>query len=148
MARWLKVDVDIMSKQAIRAVARDCGCDVANAVLAWFRLYSWLDEQTADGTLYATHAELDAVAQLPGIAASFERSGWLSFDGDTCTVTNWDEHNGQNAKRRAEKARMMTRLREERRAAGIEVRPCPQMPRTKIRAIGDVTIFGNKLVTR
>jgi hypothetical protein len=25
----------------------------------------------------------------------------------------------------------MTRLREERRAAGIEVRPCPQMPRRK-----------------
>ena len=131
MARWLKVDVDIMSKQAIRAVARDCGCDVANAFAAWFRLYSWLDEQTADGTLPTDRAELDAVARLPGIADSFERSGWLSFDGNTCTVTNWGEHNGQCAKRRAEKARMMTRLREERRAAGIEVRPCPQMPRRK-----------------
>lgn len=132
MARWIKVDVDIMSKQAIRAVARDCGCDVANAVLAWFRLYSWLDEQTADGTLYATRAELDAVAQLPGIAASFERSGWLSFDGDTCTVTNWGSHNGQCAKRRAQQARAMIELREERRKVGVSVNPCPKMPKRRV----------------
>lgn len=126
--RWIKVDVDIMSKPAVRAVARDCGCDVPNAFAAWFRLYSWLDEQTADGTLYATHAELDAVAQLSGIAASFERSGWLSFNGDICTVTNWGSHNGQCAKRRAQSARLMNQLREERRKAGQDVKPLPAMP--------------------
>ena len=129
--RWIKVDVDIMSKPAIRAVARDCGCDVANAFAAWFRLYSWLDEQTADGTLYATHAELDAVAQLPGIAASFERSGWFTFTGDTCTVTNWGSHIGQCAKRRAQSARLMNQLREERRRAGQQVKPMPAMPTRK-----------------
>lgn len=126
--RWIKVDVDIMSKPAIRAVARDCGCDVANAFAAWFRLYSWLDEQTADGTLPTDRAELDAVARLPGIAASFERSGWLTFTGDTCTVTNWGSHNGQCAKRRAQSARLMNQLREERRKAGQDVKPCPVMP--------------------
>ena len=126
--RWIKVDVDIMSKPEIRAVARDCGCDVANAFAAWFRLYSWLDEQTADGTLPTDRAELDAVARLPGIAASFERSGWLTFDGDTCTVTNWGSHNGQCAKRRAQSARLMNELRNERRRAGQPVRPLPKIP--------------------
>lgn len=126
--RWIKVDVDIMNKPAIRAAARDCGCDVANAFAAWFRLYSWLDEQTADGTLPTDRAELDAVARLPGIAASFERSGWLTFNGDTCTVTNWGSHNGQCAKRRAQSARLMNQLREERRKNGQHVRQMPAMP--------------------
>jgi len=128
MARWIKVDIDIMNKPAIRAAARDCGCDVANAFAAWFRLYSWLDEHTADGDLLTDRAELNAEARLPGIAESLERSGWLSFNGDTCTVTNWGSHNGQCAKRRAQSARLMNQLREERRKAGQDVKPCPVMP--------------------
>ena len=148
MARWLKVAVDTPYKTAIRNAARDCGCSRGDAFLAFFELYSWLDEQTDDGRLATDPAELNRWAGIPGFAESLSRSGWLTFQGDECIITNWGEHNGQCAKRRAEKARMMTRLREERRAAGIEVRPCPQMPSRKIRAIGDVTIFGNKLVTR
>ena len=53
-----------------------------------------------------------------------------------CTITNWDEHNGQNAKRRAANARRMSEQREEMRRQGMEVRPCPKpkmpvRPRTK-----------------
>lgn len=131
MARWLKVAVDTPYKQAIRNAARDCGCSRGDAFLAFFELYSWLDEQTDDGRLATDRAELDRWAGISGFAASLERSGWLTFQGDECIITNWGEHNGQCAKRRAEKARAMTRLREELRAAGIEVRPCPQMPRRK-----------------
>lgn len=131
MARWLKVAVDTPYKQAIRNAARDCGCSRGDAFLAFFELYSWLDEQTDDGRLATDRAELDRWAGIPGFSASLERSGWLTFQGDECIITNWGEHNGQCAKRRAEKARAMTRLREERRAAGIEARPCPQMPRRK-----------------
>ena len=129
MARWIKVGVDTPMKPAIRNAARDCAVSRGDAFLAWFRLYTWFDENTADGTICVYPEELDGVAQLPGFAASLERSGWLTFRGDICTVTNWDEHTGQNANRRAEKSRMMTRLREERRAQGIPVKPCPPMPR-------------------
>lgn len=130
--RWIKVDCNILNKPAIRAAAVDCGCDIPNAFAAWFRLYSWLDEQTADGTLPTDRAELDAVARLPGFAASLERSGWLSFAGDSCTVTNWGSHNGQCAKRRAQQARAMTELREEMRRAGVSVKPCPKMPKRRV----------------
>ena len=128
MARWIKVCVDTPNKQAMRNAARDCGCSAGDAFLAFFRLYSWLDEQTADGRLATDRDDVDAVARLPGFAASLERSGWLTFEGDECVVTNWEEHNGQNAKRRAESARLMTALREEKRRAGQVVRPLPKMP--------------------
>lgn len=133
MSRWIKVGVDTPYKAAIRNMARDCGCTRGDAFLAWFDLYAWLDEQTADGRLDAGRDEIDRKAGLVGCAASLERSGWLTFTSDGgCIVTNWDEHNGQNAKRRAMNARQMSVAREEMRKAGIPVRPCPRMPmRTK-----------------
>lgn len=132
MARWIKVCVDTPYKTAIRNMARDCGCSRGDAFLAWFDLYTWLDEQTADGRLETDHEELDRKAGLAGCAASLERSGWLSFADGVCTITNWDEHNGQNAKRRAMKAQWMNERREEMRRQGMEVRPCPT-PRMPVR---------------
>lgn len=128
MARWIKVGVDTPYKTAIKNIAHDCNCSRGDAFLAWFELYSWLDEQTADGRLYADREDLDRKAGLPGCAVSLERSGWLAFDGDECTITNWDEHNGQNAKRRALNAKRMSATRDELRKQGIPVQPCPKMP--------------------
>jgi hypothetical protein len=130
MARWLKIGVDTPQKPAIRQAAKDCACSVGDAFLAFFRLYAWLDEQTEDGVVATDREEVDAVARLPGFAASLERSGWLMFgpDGEGLKVANWMEHNGQCAKRRAQSTRMMSALREERRKAGMPVRPCPKAP--------------------
>lgn len=128
MSRWIKVDVAILGKPAIRNAARDCRCSIGDAFAAWFRLYSWLDEQTADGTLYSDVEEIDAVSRLSGFAASLSRSGWLTFYGDKVIVTNWDEHNGQCAKRRALEAKRQNAIREERRKQGLPVRPMPKMP--------------------
>ena len=127
MARWITVGVDTPSKPAIRRAAEDCGCSVGDAFLAFFRLFSWLDETTSDGRIPTDRGEVDAVARLPGFAASLERSGWLSFspDGGWMSVANWDEHNGQNAKRRASNAVRMSSKREDLRGAGLPVRRCP-----------------------
>ena len=125
--RWIKVDVDTPQKPAIVRLARDCGCTRGDAFLAFFRLYSWLDEQTADGCLYADPEEVDAVARLQGTAASLAASGWLTFTPDgRLAVTNWQEHNGQSAKRRAMDAVRKALKREELRKAGAPVRPLPR----------------------
>lgn len=126
MARWLKVAVDTPYKTAIRNAARDCGCSRGDAFLAFFELYSWLDEQTDDGRLATDPAELNRWAGIPGFAESLERSGWLTFQGDECIITNWGEHNGQCAKRRALDAKRKTEIREEMRKQGLPVRPCPK----------------------
>lgn len=124
--RWIKIDVDTPNKPAIVRLANDCGVSRGDAFLAFFRLYSWLDEQTADGTLYADAEEVDAIARLPGTAASLARSGWLTFYPDgRLTVTNWQEHNGQSAKARALHAKRQNEYRERLRKAGAPVRSCP-----------------------
>ncbi len=127
--RWIKIGVDTPSKPAIVRLQADCGVSRGDAFLAFFRLYSWLDEQTADGTLYADAEEVDAVARLPGTAASLSRSGWLAFRPDgRLTVANWQEHNGQSAKRRAMDAARKSARREEMRRNGEFVRPLPRSP--------------------
>ena len=125
--RWIKIDVDTPQKPAIVRMAHDCGCSRGDAFLAFFRLYSWLDEQTADGSLFADPEEVDAVARLKGAAASLASSGWLSFSADgRLTVTNWQEHNGQSAKRRAMDAVRKALKRDELRKQGLPVRPLPR----------------------
>ena len=125
--RWIKIDVDTPNKPAIVRLANDCGCTRGDAFLAFFRLYSWLDEQTADGVLYADPEEVDAVARLQGAASSLANSGWLTFAQDgRLTVSNWQEHNGQSAKRRAMDAVRKAMKREELRKAGLPVSPLPR----------------------
>lgn len=124
--RWIKIDVDTPNKRAIIRLAADCGVSRGDAFLAFFRLYSWLDEQTADGTLWADREEVDAVARLPGTAESLSNSGWLSFTADgRLAVANWLEHNGNSAKRRALDAKRQNENRERKRLASENVRPCP-----------------------
>ena len=98
--RWIKIDVTTPNKPAIVRAAAECGTTKDAAFAAFFRLFCWLDEQTADGRIETDRDEVDAVARLPGFAASLERSGWLVFEGTSMTVVNWGEHNGQSAKRR------------------------------------------------
>ena len=127
MSRWLKVGVDTPFKAAITNAARELGCTRGDAFLAWFRLYSWLDEQTADGRLPGIMPEdLDGVAGRQGLAASLARSGWLTFRDGGCVVVNWDEHNGQNAKRRAMDAKRKNAIREQMRKQGVTPRPLPK----------------------
>jgi len=125
--RWIKIDVTTPNKPAIRAAAKDCGVSVGDAFLAFFRLYSWLDEFTADGIIEADRDMIDEEGRLPGLAASLERSGWLRFTGDgMCYVTNYQEHNGTSAKARALHAKRSARFYEMKKANG---EPVPKPPR-------------------
>jgi len=129
MSRWLKIDVNTPDKWQVVQVAEDCQCSIGDAFLAFFRVFAWLDELTEDGLVRkATPKRVDAVAQLGGFAASMQSSGWITFTADGMLVTNWCEHNGSCAKRRAQEARRMNALREEKRQAGEPVRPCPRRP--------------------
>ena len=116
--RWIKIDVTTPNKPAIVRAAAECGATKDAAFAAFFRLFCWLDEQTADGRIETDRDEVDAVARLPGFAASLERSGWLVFEGTSMTVVNWCEHNGQSAKRRCMQAARMAESRTRARAAG------------------------------
>lgn len=62
------------------------------------------DMHSEDGVLVGyTPEALDHIIGLPGIADAMMEVGWLEYDGaQTLTLPEFDEHNSQSAKRRAE----------------------------------------------
>lgn len=109
---WLKVQKHTWRKAEIRQVARVLGVGLADAFLAWFRLWSALDELSADGSIpYYTEDDADSDAGLPGAGRAFAAVGWLLFDRHGCTAVHFDRHNGASAKARSLKAERQRRWR-------------------------------------
>lgn len=109
---WLKVEVGTPDKPAIKQVARMCGCSTAEAFLAWFRLWSWFDSLTEDGTLFFVKPEdCDEQAGLQGLAAALVSVRWLEFDDRGAVVIGWEKHNGTTAKSRANTAKRVAKFR-------------------------------------
>lgn len=112
-SNWLKVQKHTWQKGEIRQVARTLGVDLANAFLAWFRLWATFDELTADGNIpFYSADDADQDAGMPGAGQAFAQVGWLLFDERGCTVVNWERHNGESAKARALKAERQARYRD------------------------------------
>jgi hypothetical protein len=67
-------------------------------------VWAVFDAHSVDGTLHGyTPDALDHVIGWPGFAAAMIAVDWLSFDGaETLALPEFDEHNGQSGKRRAE----------------------------------------------
>ena len=101
MATWIKVETHTPDKAEIRHIARLCGCTRAEAFLAFFRVFVWLDEQTDDGHVdFFTPEDADEIGGLEGFGAALQEVGWITFGRAGAVVSNWDRHNGQSAKRR------------------------------------------------
>ena len=46
MGKWIKIETHTPDKAEIRHIARLCDCTKADAFLAFFRVFVWLDELT------------------------------------------------------------------------------------------------------
>jgi hypothetical protein len=101
MAKWLKVETHTPDKTELRQIARLCGCSKAEAFLAFFRIFVWLDEQTDDGHVeFFTAGDADEIAGLAGFGTALAEVRWITFGPTGAVVANWQRHNGQSAKRR------------------------------------------------
>jgi hypothetical protein len=101
MAKWIKVETHTPDKAEIRQIARLCHCSKAEAFLAFFRVYVWLDEQTEDGHVdFFTPDDADEIGGLPGLGEALETVRWVTFSAAGAVVANWNRHNGKSAKRR------------------------------------------------
>ena len=101
MAKWIKVETHTPDKTELRHIARRCHCTQADAFLAFFRLFVWLDEQTDDGHVeFFTPEDADQIGDLTGFGDALQEVRWITFGPTGAVVSNWDRHNGQSAKRR------------------------------------------------
>ena len=119
MAKWIKVETHTPDKAEVRHIARLCHCTKAEAFLAFFRVYVWLDEESDDGHVdFFTPADADEIGGLTGLGAALAEVRWLTFGPTGAVVANWDRHNGKSAKKRCLEAERSRRQRE-RHAASV-----------------------------
>ncbi|MEI8290762.1 MAG: hypothetical protein WCH99_14945 [Verrucomicrobiota bacterium] len=113
MAKWIKIETHTPDKAELRQIARLCNCTKADAFLAFFRVFVWLDEQTEDGHVdYFTPADADEIGGLPGLGTALESVHWIMFSPGGAVVANWERHNGKSAKKRIIEAERSRRYRE------------------------------------
>ena len=113
MAKWIKVETHTPDKAELRQIARLCHCTKAEAFLAFFRVFVWLDEQTENGQVdYFTPEDADEIGGLPGLGTALESVRWITFSASGAVVANWERHNGKSAKKRIIEAERSRRYRE------------------------------------
>src|SRR6185312_13409548 len=108
---WIKMRSELQSHpKVVRILSAMRPHDVQNATDK-FRVigglhaaWSVFDTHSTDGVLFGyTPDLLNHVIGWPGFAEAMIAVDWLSFDGrETLTLPEFDEHNSQSAKRRAE----------------------------------------------
>ena len=80
MARWIKIETHTPDKAEIRQIARLCRCSKAEAFLAFFRVYVWLDEETEDGHVeFFTREDADEISGLPGFGGALQEVRWITL---------------------------------------------------------------------
>ena len=111
---WIKVEKRTPRKYEILTIAEVCGVSVGDAFLAWFQLWSWLDEETDSGHLpKLSPQKCDYLGGLPKLGQALAECGWVEFTPDGgAIIHNWDRHNGKSAKKRTLVNRRKVEFRE------------------------------------
>jgi hypothetical protein len=101
---WIKMRTSLQSHPKVVRILSALGTDKFRVVGGLHAVWSVFDSHSVDGALHGyTPEALDHVIGWPGFSAAMMAVKWLGFDGaETLTLPEFDEHNGQSAKRRAE----------------------------------------------
>lgn len=100
---WIKMRVDLGDDPGVVLIANACDVSEDEVVGKLHRLWSWADRHTTDGTAPAINGRwVDRYVSQPGFADAMVAAGWLHFTETGVEFPNFERHNGESAKRRAE----------------------------------------------
>lgn len=98
---WIKVQKDTPDKPEVLAIASRMGLDPDAVVGKLIRIWSWFDTHTIDGNaLSVTFSFLDRLTGVTGFAEQVALVGWLEQNGQSLSLPNFGNHNGETAKKR------------------------------------------------
>ncbi|VTS03055.1 hypothetical protein [Tuwongella immobilis] len=113
---WMPVRLSLTSDMRIQQIAAQLNVTRYHVVGALIDLWTNANLQTMEGVFrYFPRQKLDMVYQLPGFAQALEELGWISFQGNSLKIENFEEHNGKGARRRALENRRKAISREKQR---------------------------------
>lgn len=100
---WIKVQSTLPESPKVFRLARLLGVGRMEALGYAVRWFCWLDSHCAEGSTELTARDVDALLGMIGITRAFCALGWAFVDENGYVfVVDFDKHNGENAKKRAE----------------------------------------------
>jgi hypothetical protein len=103
-ADWIKMRVDLQSHPKVVRILSATSTDKFRVIGGLLAVWCVFDTHSTDGVLHGyTPETMDHVIGWEGFTRAMESVGWMAFDGlQTLSLPEFDTHNGQSAKRRAE----------------------------------------------
>jgi hypothetical protein len=109
---WIKMRVDLATDPAVIGMAFALECEEDLIVGKLHKLWSWANQQTADGNAPSvTKKWIDRYVCVTNFASALEDAGWLVVTGAGVQIPKFDRHNGKSGKQRALTARRVARKR-------------------------------------
>lgn len=99
---WIKVRNDLHTHPKVVRMASALDADRLRVVGGLHAVWCLFDVHSIDGSLSGYSAKVvDGLIGFVGFADAMSAVDWLQIDADGLTLPEFDEHNGQSAKRRA-----------------------------------------------
>lgn len=99
---WIKFEVGTHDKPEVWAIASGLQIDPDAVVGKLLRIWGWFDQHTESGNApTVTKMLLDRLVGVSGFCDELVKAGWMSEDGQSVSLPNFDRHNGKTAKNRA-----------------------------------------------
>lgn len=112
-SNWIKVEHASPDKPEVVQLAEILSIDQDAAFGKCIRIWMWADQQSVDGNaLSVTKAFLDRLVFCNGFADALVQVGWLSAGDQTLSIPNFERHNGQSAKKRAQSGKRVAKHRD------------------------------------
>lgn len=100
---WIKMRTALAHDPAVIAMALDLDKSEFEIVGMLHHIWSWADSQSQDGHINrVTRKWIDRFVHCENFANSMEMAKWLIVNDDGIEFPNFDRHNGDSAKKRAE----------------------------------------------
>lgn len=120
---WIHWEKGLVKKPEVIRIARALKCTPQHAAACCMQVWEWIEDNTTTGIIDGlAPADVSVVVGIQGIAEAMEDVGWMLREDNGIVIPNFDRHNGEPAKRRAEKARRMRVYRAEKRAQDLHER--------------------------
>ena len=99
---WAKVELNTPDKPEVWQIADALDIDPDAAFGKVFRVWAWFDEHTEDGNAPSvTKRLLDRQVGVTGFCDAMLQAGWMVEKEGFISLPNFDKHNGNTAKKRA-----------------------------------------------
>jgi len=109
---WIKMRTELQTHPKVRRIASALHADKFRTIGGLHAVWSLFDAHSVDGSLECyTPEDIDSEIGFPGFARAMESVEWLDVRPDRLCLPEFDEHNGQSAKRRAEDQKRKRRVR-------------------------------------